>query len=86
MLNVLITSAQIRAARSFLRWSAQDLAEQSGVGISTIKRLELMEGVPSAQTRILAAIHKALESAGIEFIGSPSDAPGVRLRARTGEP
>ena len=82
MLLELITSDQIRAARALLKWSAKDLASHSGVGISTIKRLELMDGVPVAQTRILASIHNTLRTAGIEFIGAPDDGPGVRLRGR----
>ncbi len=84
MLKVLITSEQIRAARALLRWTAQDLAGSSDVAISTIKRLELMEGVPSGQIRILSALKEALEEAGIEFVGSPGDAPGVRLRGKGG--
>jgi transcriptional regulator with XRE-family HTH domain len=84
VLNSLITSDQIRAARALLRWTAKDLAENSGVAVSTIKRLELMSGVPSGQVRILSAIHSAFDGAGVEFIGSPSDAPGVRLRGKGG--
>jgi len=75
----LITSAQIRAARALLRWSSADLSELSGVGNATIKRLEVMEGVPSGQVRTLMAIKQALEAAGVEFIGAPDDRPGVRL-------
>jgi len=75
----LLTSAQIRAARALLRWSSADLSEQSGVGNATIKRLEVMEGVPSGQVRTLIALKQALEAAGVEFIGTPEDRPGVRL-------
>ena len=75
----MITSDQIRAARALLRWSAMDLAGQSGIGISTIKRLELQAGVPNVQAKTLQAIQSALEGAGIQFIGSPDDSPGVRL-------
>ena len=75
----MITSAQIRAARALLRWSSADLSELSGVGNATIKRLEVMEGVPSGQVRTLMAIKEALEAAGVEFIGAPEDRPGVRL-------
>jgi hypothetical protein len=63
-----------------LRWNSQDLSEASGVGIATIKRIEVMEGVPSGNIKTLSAIQAALEAAGIEFIGSPNDSPGVRLR------
>ena len=36
-----LSSAQIRAARALLRWSADDLARESALGLSTIKRAEL---------------------------------------------
>lgn len=76
----MITSDQIRAARALLRWSGKDLAQKTGLGFSTLMRLEVLEGVPSAQARTLEAIQKAFESAGIEFVGTPEDGPGVRLR------
>ncbi len=82
MLNALITSNQIRAARALIRWTAKDLADSSGVAISTIKRMEVMEGVPAGNIKTLSAIQAALEEAGIEFIGSPNDSPGVRLRTQ----
>ena len=75
----MITSAQIRAARALLRWSSANLSEQSGVGNATIKRLEVMDGVPTGQVRTLIAIKEALEAAGVEFIGTPENNPGVRL-------
>jgi len=85
MLLELITSDQIRAARALLRWSSADLSRYSGVGTATIKRMEVMDGVPSGQVRTIEALRAALEVAGVEFIGSPSDAPGVRLRGRPEE-
>jgi len=85
MLLELITSDQIRAARALLRWSSADLSRYSGVGTATIKRMEVMDGVPSGQVRTIEALRAALELAGVEFIGSPSDAPGVRLRERPEE-
>lgn len=76
----MISSVQIRAARALLRWNATDLAVASGVGTATLQRMEVMEGVPSGQVRTLLAIKEALESAGIEFLGTPDDQPGVRLK------
>ena len=64
-----------------LRWSAADLSQKSQVGTATIQRMEVMEGVPSGNVRTLSAIQVALEKAGVEFIGSLEDAPGVRLRS-----
>lgn len=75
----MITGVQIRTARTALRWSVSELAETSGVSTSTIKRIEAIDG-PSVSTRAnLAAIRAALESAGIEFIGTQDDAPGIRI-------
>ncbi len=65
---------------SILRWSANDLSDKSGVGISTVKRLEVMDGVPAINISTMVAIQSALENAGVEFIGSPDDRPGVRLK------
>ena len=76
----MISTEQIRAARALLRWTAQNLADVSGVGVATIRRIELMDGVPSGQVRTIEALRGALEGAGVEFIRSPSDRPGVRLK------
>ncbi len=76
----MISSSQIRAARALIRWSALDLAHASGVGVATIRRLELVDGIPSSNVRTIDALQKALEAAGVEFIGAPDDCPGVRLR------
>lgn len=75
----MISSGQIRAARALLRWSAMDLATSSGIGVATIRRIEMVDGVPSSNARTLLQIQQTLESAGIEFIGTPDARPGVRL-------
>ena len=75
----MISSGQIRAARAMLKWSAADLAEASGVGVATIRRIELVEGLPSSNAKTLDLIRKTLEGAGIEFIGAFDQSPGVRL-------
>ena len=76
----MITSGQIRAARALLRWTGKELAVSSGVAFSTLMRLETGEGVPAAQAKTLAAIQKAFEDVGIEFIGTPESGAGVRWR------
>jgi len=76
----MISTEQIRAARALLRWTAQNLADVSGVGVATIRRIELMDGVPSGQVRTIEALRAALEDAGVEFVGSPNNRPGVRLK------
>ena len=76
----MIIGEQIRAARAMLKWTADDLAKKSDIGVATIRRLEVMNGSPSGQTRILESIQKTLEQGGVEFIGTPDNQPGVRLK------
>jgi len=78
----LITSGQIRAARSLIKWTGKELAEASGVAFSTLMRLESGEGVPAAQAKTLDAIEKAFEKAGVEFIGTPEEGAGVRWQLK----
>ena len=78
----MISGLQIRAARMFLRWTAPDLAEKSGVSVSTIQRLEQFDGLPSGNMSSISAIHDAFVQAGIEFLGTPDENPGVRLRTK----
>ena len=71
---------QIRMARALLRWSIADLAEQSGVAVSTIKRAEAVDGeIPTTRPNA-DAIQRALETAGAEFIPENGGGPGVRMR------
>ena len=55
------------------------MAEKSGLGVATIRRMELADGVPSSNAQTLDLVRKVMESVGVEFIGSPEDGPGVRL-------
>lgn len=75
----MITSGQIKAARALLGLTTAKLAELSGIGFTALVRLESFDGMPSANIKTLNSVKRALESAGIEFIGTPEDGPGVRL-------
>lgn len=79
----MITGMQIRSARAALGWSASTLSKASKVSLPTIQRFEQSDGVPPSRSSKLLEIQIALEIAGIEFIGSPDDAPGIRLRRLT---
>ena len=76
----MLTAAQIRAGRALLRWSAQDLADHSALGVTTIRRAELTETATSMTVSNDLAVRRALESAGVEFIDENGGGPGVRLR------
>lgn len=78
-----ITSGQLRAARAFLRWTAQDVADAARLGVATIRRAELQDGPLSVTEANAEAIRRALEAAGLEFIPENGGGPGVRLRDRT---
>ena len=78
---MIATGAQIRAARNALSWSIDRLAERSGISVRTIIRYESTDGMPPTRAGNLQKVVVALESAGIEFIGTPDDAPGIRIHA-----
>ncbi|RTL96165.1 XRE family transcriptional regulator [Ancylobacter aquaticus] len=71
-----ISAAQIRAARGLLNWSQTDLAAAACLSRPTIDRAE-RTGISSDA---LAAIQRALEVAGVEFIAENGGGAGVRLR------
>jgi transcriptional regulator with XRE-family HTH domain len=73
----LISIAQIRAARGLLGWSKADLAEAADLPLRSLKRYETKDGaeIPAED---LAALHRVLEAAGVEFLDGGQ--PGVRLK------
>ena len=78
-----LNSAQIRAARALLRWSAAELAGEAALGLATVKRAELADGETSMTMANDLAVRRALEAAGVEFIDENGGGPGVRLKKRT---
>ena len=73
------TGPQLRAARNALGWSIEILSLKSKISMRTIIRYEDVEGVPPSRSGNLETVIATLESAGIEFIGTPCDAPGIRI-------
>jgi len=77
----MLTPAQLRAARSILGWTRQDLAKKSGVPAVTIRGFESL-GADSK----LSTIHKmrrALEAGGVIFLDPTQlEGPGVRLEIK----
>lgn len=78
----MLTGLQIRAARSALRWSANELADRTEIASKTIRRIEASDGLPDSKLSTIAKIKSTFEAVGIEFIGSPDDAPGIRIHPR----
>jgi len=79
----LFTSAQLRAARAILKWSLDDLSKKSGIGTSTLKRLEAAEGIPNGHLSTFTRLIEVFNIAGVQFIGTPNDGPGVRLKSKS---
>jgi len=75
-----LTSAQIRAGRALLRWTADDLAREAALGRNTILRAEVADHQTSLTVANDLAVRRALEAAGVEFIDGNGGGPGVRLR------
>jgi len=75
----MITITQIRAARSLIDWTQQDLAKATGLSLAAVNNLERGIGMPRMQT--LLYVQQALERAGVEFL----EGPGVRLRGEAFE-
>ncbi|MFZ0256214.1 MAG: helix-turn-helix domain-containing protein [Gammaproteobacteria bacterium] len=80
----MITSAQMKAARSLLGIDQRRLAEFAGLSLPTIQRMEASQGTIRSNVDSLVKVVEALERAGVELIGedaiSYSGGRGVRLR------
>ena len=64
------------------RWSAEDLAQQSAIGVTTIRHAELADGETSTAAAKDMSIRRALEAADVEFIDENGGGPGLRLSKR----
>lgn len=67
-------------ARAAIGWTASELAKQAKVGVSTVNRFETDQGAPIPAT--IAAIQRALEAGGVDFIPENGGGAGVRLRKK----
>jgi transcriptional regulator with XRE-family HTH domain len=72
-----ISAAQLKAARQVLGWSQDDVANASGVSTETVVYFEFGKRRVSAVD--LSDIKRALEAAGIEFVGI-AGAASAKLR------
>jgi transcriptional regulator with XRE-family HTH domain len=80
----MITAAQLRAARALAGIDQRALAEQSGLSVPTIQRMEASEGVIRGNVDSLMKLISALDAIGIVLIGddatSGEGGRGVRLK------
>jgi predicted transcriptional regulator len=77
-----VSIRQLKAARTLIGWSQEELAAAAHVSLPTIKRLEAAEGWLGGRQTTTQKIRTALEKAGVDFIAENGGGPGVRLRKR----
>ncbi|MBE9064906.1 helix-turn-helix transcriptional regulator [cf. Phormidesmis sp. LEGE 11477] len=76
----LTTKEQLRGARAMLDWTQQNLADHSGVSLSSIIRLETGSGPLAIRLDTLQKLQTTLEKAGILFLPENGGGPGLRTR------
>jgi transcriptional regulator with XRE-family HTH domain len=74
---MIVTAAQIRAARALLGWSQVKMAVRAGVAHIRISQFETGNRIPSSG--FVDAPRRALEAGGVEFVDGGLE---VRLKAR----
>jgi transcriptional regulator with XRE-family HTH domain len=75
-----MSGRQLAAARVLLGMSQAELALQASISVPTLKRMEGSAGEVVGMPNNIAAVRRALEAAGVEFIPENGGGAGVRLR------
>jgi transcriptional regulator with XRE-family HTH domain len=74
------TPEQVRAARALLRLDQATRAQDAGISVIALRRLENQPGLSKVSPATFDAVRRALERAGVEFIDR-----GVRRSASAPE-
>lgn len=74
----MLAPEQSRAARAWLDWSQDDLAQRAKVSLSTIRDFEKGRRTPIANN--LDAIHRVFEASGVIFENTGGIATGISVR------
>lgn len=81
---LMITAAQLRAARALLDIDQKTMAAMAGISVPTIQRMEASAGNVRGVIDSLTKVVEALDRAGVELIGehavSGGGGRGVRLK------
>lgn len=76
----IMTGRQLRAARAFLNWTGEQLAEAAGISLMTIRRAEATDGPLRLMPANLQALRAAFEVAGVIFTHDADGSVGVWQR------
>ena len=80
----MLTAQQSRAARGWLGWSQDELANQANVAVRTVASFERGEQIPRPNN--LAAMRRVIEEAGVRLLfDNDGDAAGVAREDTIGE-
>jgi transcriptional regulator with XRE-family HTH domain len=62
----MLTAGQIRAARAYLGWKQEELADKVGVSVPTIKRME-KSGLETMKAGTAETLGRVFAAAGVTF-------------------
>ena len=75
----MIIPPQCRAARGFLNWTTDDLAQRANIGVATVRKFE--NAVHTMHKNNMLAVIRAFEEAGVIFTEpTKTRGPGVCLK------
>ena len=77
--RVVVTPAQLRAARGLLNWSVSELSERAGLALNTVRKAENAQDFRSVYRPNAELLRSTLEAAGVAFIDADEMGAGVRL-------
>lgn len=78
---VVVSPAQLRAARGLLNWSVSQLAEATGLAMNTVRKAENARDFRSVYKPNAQLLRTTLEEAGVVFIDADDQGAGARLAA-----
>jgi transcriptional regulator with XRE-family HTH domain len=73
----MLTPEQCRAARGWIDWTQQELADRAGIGLSTLRAFEAGQRVPIRNN--LDALRRAIEAAGVQLQFDGERAVGIAV-------
>ena len=73
---IMITAAQLKAARALLGLDQRALAEAADLSLQTIQRMEASDGTIRGNVDSLVKLIAALDAAGLELIGEGAATEG----------
>jgi transcriptional regulator with XRE-family HTH domain len=78
----MVSPREVRAARAFLGWSRQKLADKARLSVNAVVRLE--QDVVDSRTSTVVAVRTVLEEQGISFLSRAGQIEGIEFRTKRG--